>query len=269
MPIILKQKMSKKIIDISVLGQTDGYYVINKTEDVIYKVCDNAKIRLVNGVNATIIDNTNGKEINVEIKDSSYLKYEILDSKNTNRCFDVDGELFINEISFTSTKENLLINLNSENATSNANVLVLENESDATFNQYVDHKTTKTFSNISNVGVTIKKSNIIFDTTGKIEKGMASSNCRQLSRGVVLDDESHIKSKPILLIDEYDCFASHGAAIGKLRDEDLFYLMSRGLNKNDAFLLILEGIIKPFIDNISVEETKEKVLNDVKFMIEK
>ena len=97
MPIILKQKMSKKIIDISVLGQTDGYYVINKTEDVIYKVCDNAKIRLVNGVNATIIDNTNRKVINVEIKDSSYLKYEILDSKNTNRCFDVDGELFINE----------------------------------------------------------------------------------------------------------------------------------------------------------------------------
>ena len=98
---------------------------------------------------------------------------------------------------------------------------------------------------------------------------MSSSNCRQLSRGVVLDDESHIKSKPILLIDEFDCFASHGAAIGKLRDEDLFYLMSRGLNKNDAFLLILEGIIKPFIDNISIEELKETVLNNVKQMIEK
>ncbi|MBQ9448339.1 MAG: SufD family Fe-S cluster assembly protein [Acholeplasmatales bacterium] len=261
--------MSKKIIDISVLGQTDGYFVINKTEDVIYKVNDSAKIKLVNGVNATILDNTNGKEINVVIKDSSYLKYEILDSKDTNRTFDVDGELFINQIVFTNTKENLLINLNSENATSNANVLVLENEGNAEFVQYVDHKTQKTFSNISNVGVAIKKSNITFDTTGKIEKSMSSSNCRQLSRGVVLDDESHIKSKPILLIDEFDCFASHGAAIGKLRDEDLFYLMSRGLNKNDAFLLILEGIIKPFIDNISVEETKESVLNNVKQMIEK
>ena len=103
--------MSKKIIDISVLGQTDGYFVINKTEDVIYKVDDSAKIKLVNGVNATILDNTKGKEINVVIKDSSYLKYEILDSKDTNRCFNVNGELFINEITFTDTKENLLINL--------------------------------------------------------------------------------------------------------------------------------------------------------------
>ena len=269
MPIIQTVKMSKKLVSISVLGLTDGYYVINKTEDVIYLIDSSAKVKVSDGVNASILDSSKDSKVEVKTLKGSYLKYEILKGANTNRVFDVDGELFINEIVFDKTNEDLKINLNEENASANANVLVLSNENDMNFVQYVDHKKNKTISNISNVGVAIKKANISFDTTGKIEKKMSASNCRQLSRGVILDDDSHIKSKPILLIDEFDCFASHGAAIGKLRDDDLFYLMSRGLNKNDAFLLILEGIIKPFIDNISLEEYKEEVLQEVKNLIEK
>lgn len=84
-----------------------------------------------------------------------------------------------------------------------------------------------------------------------------------------MDNDSSVCAKPILLIDEYDCFANHGAAIGKMSDDDLFYLMSRGLNKNEAFLLILQGIIKPFIDSLEDDEMKERIDNEISKMIEK
>ena len=131
------------------------------------------------------------------------------------------------------------------------------------YTQRIDHKVGSTYSNIKNVGVAMNGSNLVFDTTGKIDKGMAKSKCAQLSRGVVMDNISSITAKPILLIDEYDCFANHGASIGKMSDEDLFYLMSRGLTKKQAFLLILEGIVRPFIDSIPNEELKESMEKEI------
>ncbi|MDE6047499.1 MAG: SufD family Fe-S cluster assembly protein, partial [Anaeroplasmataceae bacterium] len=112
---------------------------------------------------------------------------------------------------------------------------------------------------ISNFGVSLNKGEILFDTTGQIIKGMAKSKCVQLSKGIVMDDVSSVTSKPILLIDEYDVVANHGASIGKMSDESLFYLMSRGLTRQEAFLLILEGIVYPFIEKITDEKLKLSV----------
>ena len=97
---------------------------------------------------------------------------------------------------------------------------------------------------------------------------MSKSKCAQLSRGIVMDDKSMIQAKPILLIDEFDCFANHGASIGKMSDEDLFYLMSRGLTKNQAFLLILGGIIRPFIESIPNEEIRNELEEQIRIRTE-
>ena len=82
-----------------------------------------------------------------------------------------------------------------------------------------------------------------------------------------MDVDSKITSLPILLIDEYDVEANHGASIGKMSDDDLFYLMSRGLNKTEAFLLMLEGIVNPFIQAIENEDLKKKALENISKMI--
>ena len=82
-----------------------------------------------------------------------------------------------------------------------------------------------------------------------------------------MDDKSKISSLPILLIDEYDSMANHGAAIGKMSDDELFYLMSRGLSKEEAFMLIINGIIRPFVNNIIDEKLKEEINNKIESMI--
>ena len=97
---------------------------------------------------------------------------------------------------------------------------------------------------------------------------MNGSKASQLSRGVILDDDSNVTANPILLIDEYDCFANHGAEIGKINDEDLFYLMSRGLSKTEAFTLMLQGMVRPYIDSIPLESLKEEINSKVNNLIE-
>ena len=255
---------NQELVLISALGQAeDKKYYIKDTKDEIYIIDQDMDIVVLDGINAKFLDRTKNANIHIMgLKDSS-ITYYVLNSQSSNRCFDIHGELNVVEISISSTEESLLIHLLNENAQANVENLSILTEVSSIYTQRIDHKVGSTYSNIKNVGVAMNGSNLVFDTTGKIDKGMAKSKCAQLSRGVVMDNISSITAKPILLIDEYDCFANHGASIGKMSDEDLFYLMSRGLTKKQAFLLILEGIVRPFIDSIPNEELKESMEKEI------
>lgn len=260
--------MNNNIIDIKTLGQVENY-LFNQTEDVTYVVDVDANINITNGAYVKIIDKTDNKKINYNVEAGSTLKLLILDSVNSKREFNVKGELLISQIAFNKTEEDLIVNLNDANSNAQIKLLSINNNIASTFKQRVNHNMKNTFSNISNYGIAFNKASIYFDTVGFIAKGNAASNCRQLSKGVVMDDDSKVTSKPILLIDEFDCFASHGAAIGKMSDADLFYLMSRGLTKNEAFKLILNGIIRPFLDEIDNEEIRKEINQKINELIEK
>lgn len=218
---------------------------------------------------AFIIISGNGLNVNVNVSSNVNLKYHMLHSDNCKHKFVCNGNLNIMQISLNSTNEELIVELVKENANCNVELLALGMNANKNYVQNIIHKAMNTSSNVSNFGVAINGSDIVFDTTGKIHQGMAKSVCRQLSKGIVMDDDSSVTSKPILLIDEYDVVANHGASIGKISDESLFYLMSRGLTKTEAFLLILEGIIRPFIDRIVDEETKNLIKGEIESLIKR
>ena len=126
-------------------------------------------------------------------------------------------------------------------------------------NIIINHLKQNNESLMKNNLVAQNRGKIILDGITKIHQGSKKSYAEQDNRGVILDDCSTIKAIPCLLIDEFDCNAHHGAAIGKISDEGLFYLMSRGLNKKDALNLIISGFIKPFTDNIKNEILKNQL----------
>jgi len=68
---------------------------------------------------------------------------------------------------------------------------------------------------------------------------------------LLLGEKSSISVDPKLLIDEYDVKASHGAAIGRINDDELFYLESRGLDETLAKQLIVFGYLAPFLDQLA------------------
>ncbi len=80
----------------------------------------------------------------------------------------------------------------------------------------------------------------------------------------MLDETSQISANPWLVIDEYDCMASHGASIGAIDEEELYYLMSRGLTRENSERLIVEGFIHPFINELKDESVKSYSLDWIK-----
>lgn len=260
---------NKRMVPVADLGQlVDGKIYIKGLVEELVLINECINLVILEGANVSFLDSTNSCNVVIEVKENAFVNYTILNSNNTNREFLVSGELKINQISLEATNENINVKLLRENANCDIKCLSISVSNNNIFEQYIDHLKPYTYSNIANVGVALNGSNITFNTTGKIQKGMNNSKCSQLSRGVVMDDVSSVTSLPILLIDEYDCFANHGATIGKMSDEDLFYLMSRGLSKKEAFLLILQGIINPFISAITVDDIKEKIAKQITNMIE-
>lgn len=184
----------------------------------------------------------------------SKLNVDIVLNENANVIF-----YFVDLTAGTTTfKAHLL----GENAQVHVNTLVISKEK-IQINQEIIHKAKHTFSEIKNYGVSLEKGSISFETVGKIENKNSSSNCRQLSKGLILGDEGYISSKPILLIDEFDVKAYHGASIGKMNEDDLFYLMSRGLTKEESYRLVLLGMTEPFLNEIKNQDIKEMMMTKI------
>jgi len=87
---------------------------------------------------------------------------------------------------------------------------------------------------------------------------MKQANAFQTLKGIITSDLAIVEVNPILLIDEFDVKAGHGATIGKIEEESLYYLMSRGLSRVEAEKLIINGFLKPVIDEIDDEPLRER-----------
>ena len=87
----------------------------------------------------------------------------------------------------------------------------------------------------------------------------------QISKGLLLDEKSKFLAKPELEIYADDVVCSHGSTCGNVDEETLFYLTSRGIEKNKA----IEMVVLAFLDEALSEIKDEKILNEIRQMIEK
>ncbi len=214
-----------------------------------------------------VLTDLNVKNLNLSLEENSSLKcdsYEFSDKDiNLNIQLARNSSLKLKTIASLSLEEKLNVFLNGENASFDSSFLVFAKNSQSNITTNVFHKAKYTTSNVSNYGISLVNGGVTYTTTGKIERGFSGSSCVQLSRGIIAGDKAYVKALPILLIDEYDVKANHGASIGKMSDDELFYLMSRGLNKQEAFKLILSGIINPFLESLVDDNYREQISESI------
>ena len=120
---------------------------------------------------------------------------------------------------------------------------------------YVYHDGLNAISTLNNLGVALK-GNIVFNVTGVVEKGKKGSVLNQNNQIISLNNLKN-QIDPNLLIDEYDVVAEHNALIGKFSYDDIFYLMSRGINEEDSIRLLSTGLV---LSNLINEEIKEEII---------
>lgn len=93
----------------------------------------------------------------------------------------------------------------------------------------------------------------------KIEHGATKANGVQTEKVLMLSPKARGDANPILLIDEDDVTAGHAASVGQVNPEMVYYLMSRGISKQDAERLIIYGFLAPVVSEIPVEAVREQL----------
>lgn len=115
-----------------------------------------------------------------------------------------------------------------------------------------------TIGHILQHGVALDASELTFNGIGHVMKRSKGSDAQQESRILMLSPQARGDANPILLIDDNDVTAGHAASIGRVNPEQLYYLMSRGLQKRLAEKLVIRGFLAPVLDEIPLKEIRNE-----------
>lgn len=115
-------------------------------------------------------------------------------------------------------------------------------------------------------GILDDKSGAVFNGRIIVRKDAQKTDSKQTNKNLVLSDDAVIDTKPELQILADDVRCTHGATIGQLDAESLFYLQSRGIGKQQARSLLTYAFAQDIIDRIKVPDLREQL---EKFLFEK
>ncbi|MEE2639320.1 MAG: Fe-S cluster assembly protein SufB [Planctomycetota bacterium] len=91
----------------------------------------------------------------------------------------------------------------------------------------------------------------------KVENGATNSKCNVVCDALILDDQSRSDTYPYIEIAEQDVSIGHEASVSRIGEEQLFYLMSRGLSEAEASTMIVNGFIEPLVKELPMEYAVE------------
>ena len=209
--------------------------------------CENKSFTFKNS-NVTLVEVINDKNLSSlnMVNDRSNVDYSIIDLYDENINYKVEEK--------SISEGNNIINIASvcyKNKTKNYVISTANNKGNSV-------------NEVNCFGIVKDKSILNYDVSSFIEKGAKQSVVRQNSNILLFDENSLGKNNPILLIEENDVKASHGSSIGKIDDDTMFYLCSRGLTRSEATNLICLGKLEYLIKKIDDEKIKETLINNFK-----
>jgi Fe-S cluster assembly protein SufD len=92
-----------------------------------------------------------------------------------------------------------------------------------------------------------------------VAPGAQQTDGYQANRNLVLSKNARADSIPGLEILADDVRCSHGATVGRLEEEPIFYLMTRGLPRKQAERLVIDGFFAPIMDRIPFEAVRSRL----------
>lgn len=97
----------------------------------------------------------------------------------------------------------------------------------------------------------------------QVSEGAQRTDAYQANRNLLLSETARADSIPGLEILANDVRCTHGATIGHVDDEQMHYLMSRGLPRSEAQRLIVEGFFAPVLDRIPLESVRTQLTHEI------
>ncbi|MDH6367779.1 MULTISPECIES: SufD family Fe-S cluster assembly protein [unclassified Breznakia] len=167
------------------------------------------------------------------------------------------------ELSDSEVQEKVLVNLLAEDATAK-----IVSTSISTTKKTLDieciHHAPNTNSDMNNFEISDAKANYDLRACGTIKKGAFGSKSHQMSRILTTSDDQVSKATPVLLIDENDVMASHANSMGKMDEQHLYYLTSRGMDEQQAKELLTLSYLLPISEVFDNEDMRSEYINKVR-----
>jgi len=209
----------------------------------------------------------------ITVEENARLRLEIIRIKNPVCPAKLDGKINLRRnaklevVMVDFNKEDIDVDIHSnlqEGAKASYKVAATSSgKAKKVFNFHMFHLDPRTTSSVKMAGVLTDEAELHFLGTSDIFKGSVKANTRQEGKIADLSTSGKAEVSPILNIDENDVVASHGAALGKVPDASLFYMMSRGLTKKEATSLLTIGYLKPYVMEISDSNIRNRLLGYV------
>ena len=151
-------------------------------------------------------------------------------------------------------------NLDGEGASAEVYGVYLMDKTQHVDNQvFIDHAKPNCYSNELFKGILDDEASAVFNGHVLVRKDAQKTNAFQNNKNILMSDTARADAKPFLEIYADDVKCSHGATVGQLDPEAMFYLRSRGICKANARLLLLYAFAGEIVDKISIEALKVRV----------
>ena len=122
-----------------------------------------------------------------------------------------------------------------------------------------DHSAPHTESDLLFKGVVLDRARTVFRGVLHLRKEAQQTNAYQATHSLLLSPRARADALPILEIEADDVRCKHGSTTGRVDEEQIFYLMSRGLSRQEAQRLIVQGFFETVITEFPVEGVQEKI----------
>ncbi|MGD1890096.1 MAG: Fe-S cluster assembly protein SufD, partial [Cyclobacteriaceae bacterium] len=160
----------------------------------------------------------------------------------------------------TMLRNNLNIVLDDENCESHMyGLYMLDEKSHVDNHTAVDHRKPNSFSNELYKGIMDDNSKGVFNGKIYVRQDAQKTNAFQSNANILLTDDASIDTKPQLEIWADDVKCSHGATTGQIDEEQLFYLRTRGMSKEQATAILLRAFAGDVLENIELDFIRQQI----------
>ena len=231
-----------------------------------------SSLRVIDLFNDTSEKNFLNIFYNFELKENAVLKnYKVDKFLNKNIKYSFNNieqdknsisETFILSSGSNFFKNEINCNLKGEYSSAFVNgIFSLKDDKHHEIRTVINHLTENTKSYQLIKSVLEQSSKAVYQGKIFVNSKAQKTDGYQLSKAILLNEESEFNAKPELEIYADDVKCSHGSASGSLNDESIFYLMSRGLSYQQSRELLINGFLLDVVEKITDSEIKNLIKN--------
>jgi len=215
-----------------------------QNESVFITLGNNAQLNHVRiQSNSEFTQNISNLNVN-QVADSQYEFFQLVDGSKLGRS-------------------DICVQLDGENAQCNINSLTLsKNNQHIDNNIIVNHNSAQTQSSQFVKSILFDTSTGVFNGRTIVHENAQKITAQQTNKNILLSKKAKMNANPQLEIYADDVKCSHGSTTGQIDEDALFYLQSRGINKQDAMELMVVGFANEVLDKIPHPEIKKAIYTE-------